>query len=58
MAALDQATSAQAYATGSALVRAGEARHHVYTVTSGALRMVRTLAGGRRQITGFVLPGD
>lgn len=58
MAALDQATSAQAYATGSTLVRAGEARHHVYTVTSGALRMVRTLADGRRQITGFVLPGD
>ncbi|NEL41337.1 MAG: cyclic nucleotide-binding domain-containing protein, partial [Xanthomonas perforans] len=33
-------------------------RHYVYTLTSGALRMVRTLADGRRQVTGFVLPGD
>ena len=58
MDALDQATSAQSYATGSTLVRAGDTRHHVYTLTSGALRMVRTLADGRRQVTGFVLPGD
>lgn len=58
MEALDQATHAQTYAPGSTLVRAGESRHHVYTVTSGALRLVRTLADGRRQITGFVLPGD
>lgn len=58
MDALEQVTSASGYSPGSTLVRAGEARHHVYTVTSGALRMVRTLADGRRQITGFVLPGD
>lgn len=58
MDALDQATSGSVHAPGSTLVRAGEPRHHVYTVTSGALRMVRTLADGRRQITGFVLPGD
>lgn len=58
MDALDQATSASVHAPGSTLVRAGEPRHHVYTVTSGALRLVRTLADGRRQITGFVLPGD
>ncbi|MBB4132588.1 CRP/FNR family transcriptional regulator [Xanthomonas campestris] len=58
MDALDQAIHAQTYAPGSTLVRTGETRHHVYTVTSGALRMVRTLPDGRRQITGFVLPGD
>ncbi|PPU70693.1 Crp/Fnr family transcriptional regulator [Xanthomonas melonis] len=58
MQALDQATSSSVHAPGDTLVRAGEPRHHVYTVTSGALRMVRTLADGRRQITGFVLPGD
>ncbi|WP_372372411.1 helix-turn-helix domain-containing protein [Xanthomonas sp. NCPPB 1638] len=58
MDALDQATSGSVHAPGSTLVRAGEPHHHVYTVTSGALRLVRTLADGRRQITGFVLPGD
>ncbi len=58
MDALDEATTASSYAPGSTLVRAGDARQHVYTVTSGALRLVRTLADGRRQITGFVLPGD
>ncbi|QHG86907.1 Crp/Fnr family transcriptional regulator [Xanthomonas cucurbitae] len=58
MDALDQATSGSVHAPGSTLARAGEPRHHVYTVTSGALRLVRTLADGRRQITGFVLPGD
>ncbi|PKV11863.1 Crp/Fnr family transcriptional regulator [Xanthomonas prunicola] len=58
MDALDQVTHTATYTPGSTLVRSGETRHNVYTVTSGALRMVRTLADGRRQITGFVLPGD
>ena len=43
---------------GSTLARTGEERDHVYTLTGGALRLVRTLADGRRQINGFVLPGD
>jgi CRP/FNR family transcriptional regulator, anaerobic regulatory protein len=30
----------------------------VYNVTSGVVRMVRSLSDGRRQITGFALPGD
>ncbi|MEE7548483.1 helix-turn-helix domain-containing protein [Xanthomonas sp. Kuri4-1] len=58
MAALDEVTSSHPYSAGTTLVRTGETRQYVYTVTSGALRMVRTLADGRRQITGFVLPGD
>lgn len=58
MATLDQATHSLQCAAGSTLVRTGDARTHVYTLTTGALRMVRTLADGRRQITGFVLPGD
>lgn len=58
MATLDQATHSLHCASGSTLVRTGDTRQYVYTLTSGALRMVRTLADGRRQITGFVLPGD
>lgn len=56
--ALERVTTSTAYASGATLARAGEQRQAVYTVTSGALRLVRTLADGRRQVAGFVLPGD
>jgi CRP/FNR family transcriptional regulator, anaerobic regulatory protein len=56
--ALEQVTTSLSYAAGATVVRTGEPRQAVYTVTSGALRLVRTLADGRRQVVGFVLPGD
>ena len=56
--ALERVTVSLALPLGSTLARAGEPRQHVYTITAGALRLVRTLADGRRQISGFVLPGD
>lgn len=56
--AVGRLATSLAYAAGATLVRTGEARESVYTVTSGALRLVRTLADGRRQVVGFVLPGD
>jgi len=56
--ALERVTVSQPLPLGSTLARAGEPRQHVYTITAGALRLVRTLADGRRQISGFVLPGD
>jgi CRP/FNR family transcriptional regulator len=56
--ALERVTVSQPLALGATLARAGEPRQHVYTLTRGALRLVRTLADGRRQISGFVLPGD
>ncbi|NIJ70690.1 helix-turn-helix domain-containing protein [Xanthomonas sp. 60] len=56
--ALEAVTVSQQAAMGATLARAGEPRLHVYTLTQGALRLVRTLADGRRQISGFVLPGD
>lgn len=58
MAALDQVTQPMRLAAGATLARAGDTRQYVYTLTDGALRLVRTLPDGRRQITGFVLPGD
>ena len=58
MGALDQATQSLRLAAGATLARAGDPRQFVYTLTEGALRLVRTLPDGRRQITGFVLPGD
>lgn len=56
--ALERVTVSQPLPLGATLARAGEPRQHVYTLTSGALRLVRTLADGRRQISSFVLPGD
>jgi CRP/FNR family transcriptional regulator len=41
-----------------ALFAAGEPARHVYNVTEGMVSLSRSLADGRRQIFGFVLPGD
>lgn len=56
--ALEQITTSMPVPMGATLARTGEPRAYVYTVTEGALRLVRTLADGRRQVNGFVLPGD
>ena len=56
--ALEQVTTSYTVDNGATIARAGEDRLHVYTLTSGALRLVRTLADGRRLVSGFVLPGD
>ena len=56
--ALERITVSMPAPLGTTLARSGEPRSHVFTVTEGALRLVRTLADGRRQVNGFVLPGD
>ena len=43
---------------GDGLIDEGEAATHVYNVTSGALKLYKLLPDGRRQITGFLFPGD
>lgn len=43
---------------GEALVREGEPRRGVFTVTKGALRRIRLLPDGRRLVAGFLMPGD
>jgi CRP/FNR family transcriptional regulator, anaerobic regulatory protein len=40
------------------LAQEGDPRTHVYTLTSGMLRLSSALPDGRRQITGFLMPGD
>lgn len=40
------------------LFLAGDSARHVFTVTSGAIRLQRDLADGRRQVIGFAMPGD
>jgi len=43
---------------GDAVLREGELSDSLYILVAGAFRLVRLLADGRRQITGFVFPGD
>jgi CRP/FNR family transcriptional regulator len=40
------------------LIEEGATRRRVYTLTSGMLRLSLALPDGRRQITGFLMPGD
>lgn len=40
------------------LFQEGDTAEHVFNVTEGALCISKALADGRRQITGFLLPGD
>lgn len=45
-------------AANDTLVTEGDRRDRVYTLTAGMLRLSSALPDGRRQITGFLLPGD
>ncbi len=43
---------------GELLFCEGDPAQEVFTVTSGVLKLYKLLADGRRQITGFLVPGD
>ena len=43
---------------GETLFYEGDEAGHVFTVVTGTLRLHKMLPDGRRQITGFVFPGD
>ena len=43
---------------GAPLVDEGEDENYIYSITSGALKCFKLLPDGRRQITGFMFPGD
>jgi CRP/FNR family transcriptional regulator len=45
-------------AAGSPLFDEGEKAANVYNVTAGTLKIYKLLSDGRRQITGFLFPGD
>ncbi|MFC4728851.1 helix-turn-helix domain-containing protein [Coralloluteibacterium thermophilus] len=58
VSALEAVVSSLHLQPNSTLVREGDPRRQVYSVTAGALRLVRLLPDGRRQVAGFLLPGD
>lgn len=43
---------------GAPLIDEGEPAAHVFNVTSGAIKVYKLLVDGRRQMTGFLFPGD
>ncbi|MDT9600886.1 cyclic nucleotide-binding domain-containing protein [Sphingosinicella rhizophila] len=43
---------------GQPIFHEGDQATRVFTVTSGTLKLYKLLADGRRQITGFMFPGD
>jgi len=55
---LERLANRRALPPNSVLASSGKPASHVYSVTDGMLRQVRTLPDGRRLVTGFSLPGD
>lgn len=43
---------------GRTLFQEGDAADDVFTVTAGTLKLFKLMSDGRRQITGYLLPGD
>ncbi len=43
---------------GDPLLFEGDPARHLFNVTTGAVKIYKTLADGRRQMTGFLFPGD
>jgi CRP/FNR family transcriptional regulator len=58
LGALEQIMTETRLAANQVLVREGDPRLRVYTLTSGMLRLSTLLPDGRRQITAFLVPGD
>lgn len=55
---LSELAETVALKAGSVLAREGDPAPHVFSITSGSLRVYKLLPDGRRQITGFLFAGD
>jgi len=58
VAALEAIVTHQTFTPGQSVFFEGDPADHVYNITGGMLRLSKLLSDGRRQITGFLLPGD
>ena len=56
--ALEAIMTATALEPNQTLCHEGDPRRRVYSLTTGMLRLSTLLPDGRRQITGFLMPGD
>jgi CRP/FNR family transcriptional regulator len=55
---LEKMLSKRALEAGQQLIAEGEKGHFAYSVQQGCLKLFKSLSDGRRQIVGFLLPGD
>ena len=51
-------TKTMEFGAGDPLIDEGQPAVHVFNVTSGAIKVYKLLVDGRRQMTGFLFPGD
>jgi CRP/FNR family transcriptional regulator len=58
LGALDAIVSHRHYTPGQVIFEEGEPADYVYNLSDGDVRLHKLLADGRRQITGFLRPGD
>lgn len=56
--ALERIMISKSLDANQVLAAEGDPKTHVYTLTSGMLRLYASLPDGRRQISGFLMPGD
>ena len=56
--ALERIMISKSLEANQVLAEEGEPKSYVYTLTSGMLRLYSSLPDGRRQISGFLMPGD
>lgn len=55
---IERLMNAKEIDSGQRLFEEGDKADYVYNMTSGTIRLYKLLSDGRRQITGFALPGD
>ncbi|MFQ6017174.1 MAG: cyclic nucleotide-binding domain-containing protein [Kiloniellaceae bacterium] len=58
LAEMSAIVSTLEFGPGDPLFDEGEPAAHVFNVTAGAVKVYKLLADGRRQVTGFLFPGD
>jgi CRP/FNR family transcriptional regulator len=58
LAEMTAIVSSMELAPGDPLFDEGQPADHVFNVTAGAVKVYKLLADGRRQMTGFLFPGD
>lgn len=55
---LEAIVSHRDYAPGQVIFEEGDPADFVFNISAGEVRIYRLLADGRRQVTGFLIPGD
>ncbi len=58
LAQVEKTMARRTVAKGRALMEEGEANDSLYVLVQGSFRLSKHLEDGRRQITGFLFPGD